>query len=207
MDAVLSERLEMGSTIYSGAYIMPSGGKKFARKHRAHLALLEKMMNERVWEQIASAGSMQAAFHILLNQPMLGSFLAYQLATDLNYSTLCDFSEREFVMPGPGARDGLRKCFPDLPLALGADAIRAVCDTQEDQFQFCGLHFRTLWGRPLQFIDCQNLFCEIDKYSRIAHPQVAGISGRTRIKQQFRTCGDLPEPFYPPKWGLTDLKP
>ncbi|WP_263419222.1 nucleotide kinase domain-containing protein [Terriglobus albidus] len=202
IDLVLSEMLDAGSRIYSAAYIMPSGGKAYTRKHRAHLVLLEKMMTEGVWRKVTAARSMEQVYDMLLSQPMLGSFLAYQLATDLNYSTLCDFSEREFVVPGPGARDGLRKCFPDLPMALGSDAIKAVCNTQEDQFAACGLQFRTLWGRQLQLVDCQNLFCEIDKYSRIAHPEVVGISGRTRIKQQFRMRGDLPKPFYPPKWGL-----
>ena len=88
VDAALSQRLAAGSPIYSGAYIMPSGGKEFIRKHRAHLALLEKMMNERVWHRIASASSMASAFDILLRQPKLGSVLAYQLFTELNYSNL-----------------------------------------------------------------------------------------------------------------------
>lgn len=122
--------------------------------------------------------------------------------TDLNYSELCNFSEREFVVPGPGARNGLRKCFPDLPLSLGAEAIKAVCEAQEVEFMKRGLTFQDLWGRPLQLIDCQNLFCEVDKYSRIAHPAVKGISGRTRIKQQYRAKGPLPKPFFPPKWNL-----
>ena len=38
----------------------------------------------------------------------------------------------------------------------------------------------------MQLIDCQNLFCEVDKYARHAHPEVRGISGRTRIKQSYR---------------------
>jgi hypothetical protein len=38
----------------------------------------------------------------------------YELTiTDLNYSGLTDFSEMEFVMPDPGAKDGIRKCFRD----------------------------------------------------------------------------------------------
>ena len=51
-------------------------------------------------------------------------------------------------------------------------------------------------------IDCQNLFCEVDKYARVAHPDVAGISGRTRIKQKFSPTGPLELPWYPPKWGI-----
>ena len=56
----------------------------------------------------------------------IGDFLAYQFATDLNYGNLTDFSEMEFVVPGPGALDGIRKCFSDLGGLTEADAIKAV---------------------------------------------------------------------------------
>lgn len=55
-------------------------------------------------------------------------------------------------------------------------------------------------GRPLQLIDCQNLFCETDKYARVAHPDVAGR--RSRIKQIFAPTASRIEHRYPPKWGL-----
>lgn len=133
---------------------------------------------------------------------MLGDFLAYQFVTDLNYSTLSDFAEDEFVVAGPGARDGIRKCFPDLPLDMANEAIRAVFLAQEGEFRSRDLKFQTLWGRPLQLIDCQSLFCEVDKYSRVAHPQIVGLSSRSRIKQTFRPSAGLPDPYYPPKWNL-----
>jgi hypothetical protein len=62
------------------------------------------------------------------------------------------------------------------------------------------LRFRSLWGRPLQAIDCQNLFCEVDKYARAAFPELR--SNRKRIKAAFVASGELVEPFYPPKWGI-----
>jgi hypothetical protein len=49
------------------------------------------------------------------------------------------------------------------------------------------------------------LFCEVDKYSRVIHPEIAGISGRNRIKQQYRPSSDpLASPWFPPKWGIND---
>jgi hypothetical protein len=66
-----------------------------------------------------------------------------------------------------------------------------------------GLSFKTLFGRRLQPIDCQNLFCEISKYARVAHPEIKGLSGRSRIKQSFRQALDpLPPPMFPPRWNL-----
>jgi len=78
-----------------------------------------------------------------------------------------------------------------------------VCEQQERAFNAAGLSFPSLHGRRLQPIDCQNLFCEISKYARIAHPTIAGLSGRTRIKQIYRRDpAPIAEPFYPPRWNL-----
>jgi hypothetical protein len=204
-DRVLTNELKAGRSIYSAAYIMPSGSRTFgtARKHQAHLRLLERMMEDEVPLRLTEAKSMAAAFKLLRSYPLLGDFLAYQYVIDLNYSEVTNFSEMEFVMPGPGARDGIRKCFPSS--AFGeADLVRLVTDRQEAEFERLGVAFRSLWGRPLQLIDCQNLFCEVDKYARVAHPDIVGISGRSRIKQVYR---HLPTPisfWYPPKWGLNE---
>jgi hypothetical protein len=61
-----------------------------------------------------------------------------------------------------------------------------------------------LWGRSLQLIDCQNLFCEVDKYARVYHPEIQGRSGRVRIKQHFRPTTTPIDYWYPPKWGLNE---
>jgi len=65
--------------------------------------------------------------------------------------------------------------------------------------------FRPLFGRKLKPIDCQNLFCEISKYARVAHPEVKGVSGRNRIKQSYsRNYSQLPEPYFPDRWGINN---
>jgi len=111
---------------------------------------------------------------------------------------------RERFVPGPGARDGLRKCFVDPGEYTESDLIRRVADMQEAEFARLGLEFETLWGRRLHLVDCQNLFCEISKYARVAHPEVVGSSGRTRIKQKYRSGGPSLSYWYPPKWGIND---
>jgi hypothetical protein len=181
-----------------------SGGYEDARKHRSHLKLLKRMMQDQLPRRLADCRTMRQAFELILSYPMIGDFLAYQYVTDINYSTVTNFTEMEFVVPGPGARDGIRKCFTSLGGLSEADIIRWVAEHQEQECDRLGIQFRTLWGRPLQLIDCQNLFCETDKYARLAHPHVKGISGRTRIKQTYR-----PDPrpiayWYPPKWGLNE---
>jgi thymidylate kinase len=205
-DNVLTAALESGELLYSGAYIMPSGGLGWRedRKHRMHLRLLEYMLSHELPERVAGARSMRGAFELLKGVPTIGDFLAYQYVTDLNYSTTTDFGENEFVVAGPGARDGIRKCFECLGGLTEADLIRFVCDRQEEEFGLRSLKFEYLWQRPLQLIDCQNLFCEVDKYSRVYHPDVKVKSGRARIKQQFRPSPTRIDYWYPPKWGLND---
>ena len=136
---------------------------------------------------------------------MLGDFLAYQYVTDLNYSELTSFSESDFVIPGPGAKNGLQKCFSSFGGLNPSDIIRRVTEQQNEEFERLGLQFRSLWGRPLQLIDCQNLFCEVDKYSRVAHPEVKGVTDRTRIKQIYRGKVTPINYTYPNKWGLNEL--
>jgi hypothetical protein len=205
ISSVLDRALNQGCRIYSAAYIMPSAlvfGSK--RKHENHLRLLESMLTNKVEVKIQDAQSMRAAFEILLAYPSIGPFLAYQLITDLNYCPSLNFREDEFVMPGPGALDGLAKCFSDLGDLSPADAIRWTMDTQEQQFQSRGIAFSDLWDRRLQLIDCQNLYCEVDKYARAVHPEFVGRTGRTRIKQRFRPRTEPVTAWYPPKWGIND---
>jgi hypothetical protein len=207
-DRVLTDALLNKRRVYSAAYIMPSGGPNGeSRKHRSHLKLLEQMMRDEVPAKIADMRSMEKAFELLRSYPMIGDFLAFQFVIDLNYSSLTNFEEMDFVVAGPGAKDGIRKCFPDADFRLAPDIIRFMSDSQEEQFERLGIRFQSLWGRYLQLIDCQNLFCEVDKYSRRAHPNVKGISGRTRIKQQFAPHPEPLKLFYPPKWKINEQIP
>lgn len=205
-DEVLCRAMSAGKRIYSAAYIMPPGSSAFGHsaKHQNHLRLLERMMKDNLAVRLENTRRMQKAFELLRAYPTIGDFLAYQFITDINYSQITNFSEMDFVIPGPGARDGIRKCFADNAGLNEAELIRLMADNQEREFERLGISFQSLWGRPLQLIDCQNLFCETDKYARVAHPEISGISGRTRIKQKFTPTGNLAAPWYPPKWGIND---
>jgi hypothetical protein len=206
-DDCLSSIMASGQTIYSAAYIMPSGRTAFGyeRKHRNHLKIIEAMIASRLAERVAECKTFEAVFHLLREYPCVGPFIGYQLAIDLNYSTLLSFSENDFVEPGPGALDGIAKCFSSLGDFGPADVIRYMTDIQERAFEQYTLPFQTLWGRRLHLIDCQNLFCEVGKYARVSHPKFGGLSNRTRIKQLYRPSSRASErPWFAPKWGLND---
>ena len=200
--AALSRRREGGAPLYSPAYIMPSPPLGNPRKHVNHVQLLARLLADGTIEALLGANSLRRLYHVLAQVPSFGPFLAFQFAVDLNYSELFSFSEMEFVVAGPGARAGIEKCFVDPRGVSYDDIIRAVAEASEQYAAAAGVQVESLWGRPLQLVDCQNLFCEVDKYSRVRHPELASRQGRRQIKQRFVPS---PEPLtvgYPPKWGL-----
>lgn len=204
LDVLLTKHFAAGNRIYSPAYIVPAPPFGKARKHSNHLALIAKMMADGLPGKLQRAPTLERAYNLLCAYPGLGKFLAYQYAIDLNYSVLTNFDEDDFVVAGPGAMDGISKCFVNGVSMDPAKVIFAMVEHQDDEFQRLGLKFSGLFGRPLKAIDCQNVFCEISKYLRVANPDVLGISGRTKIKQRYDRAGasDVPAPTFPPKWGI-----
>jgi hypothetical protein len=201
---ILEDLMKCGTSIYSGAYIMASASAYgYELKHQNHLKLLEEMMKNKLPDKITALKTMESLFQTLLNYTSIGPFLAYQFSIDINYSELTNFSEMEFVKAGPGAKDGIRKCFSDRGSYSDEDIIRMMAENQLDEFERLGLDFQTLWGRPLQLIDCQNIFCEVDKYARVAHPSIESISNRKRIKQKYKQSFQKNiDYFFPVKWKL-----
>lgn len=201
---VLAAARQANHKVYSAAYIMPSGTLTGSGvKHENHLLLLERMIKDEFLKRLCDAKSLGDIYSRLLKQPMLGPFLAFQFTVDLNYSAHFKFSEMDFVVAGPGAISGIRKCFKPIPELSDVDLIKWTADRQAQEFGMRRIDFPSLYGRSLQLIDCQNLFCEIDKYSRVAFPKYNGPNGRTRLKRKFTPDLSAATPFYPPHWGLT----
>jgi hypothetical protein len=201
ISGVLDRAYQRNQRLYSAAYIMPSPGFGEKRKHANHLALLWRMMSEGLPGKVECAKSLREVYELILKYPGIGPFLAFQFAIDLNYSAALALDEAGFVVAGPGALDGISKCFEG---EYSSDQIiHWVTDHQSAEFAKRGLDFPGLFGRPLQPIDCQNLFCEISKYARVAHPAAVGVAGRTRIKQTFQPRREpLAPPRFPPRWNL-----
>jgi hypothetical protein len=203
LDRALEHLWSRGRKIYSAAYIMPSPALGHARKHSNHIALVAQMMEDRLPERIQRARSLRSVYDLVVRYPGIGPFLAFQYTIDLNYSSMLDFEEADLVIAGPGALDGMSKCFVDTGGRTAEDVIYWVTDRQEAEFKRRGLMFLGLFGRRLQPIDCQNLFCEISKYARVAHPEVSGIANRTRIKQSYHPSSrPAPVPQFPERWWL-----
>ena len=199
---VLSEVTLKGVKIYNDAYIS-CANKVFGydRKHDNHLALLNKMFNEdKIAGKIKSCKTMKEAFDIIKSYPLIGNFMAYQLVTDINYSEVVDWREDEFTVAGPGSLRGIKKCFIDTGDMSNEDIIRYMYEHQDEEFKRLNLDFKKIGDRPLQLIDCQNIFCELDKYCREKVPELK--SNRTKIKKKYVSKKEKIEYMYPPKWGV-----
>lgn len=200
---VLENAISNGTKIYNDAYIS-CANKAFGydRKHDNHLALLDKMFNiDKMQDKIIKCNTMQDAFNIIKGYPLIGNFMAYQLVTDINYSAFVNWKENEFTVAGPGSLRGIKKCFIDKGTMTNEDIIKYMYMHQDEEFKRLNLNFKRIGNRPLQLIDCQNIFCELDKYCRQALPDLK--SNRTKIKKHYAPKKDKIEYIYPPKWEIS----
>ena len=197
---VLESEISKGNSIYNDAYIS-CANKAFGydRKHDNHLALLDKMFNEdKMQNKILRCKTMEEAFNIIKSYPLIGNFMAYQLVTDINYSEAVNFREDEFTVAGPGSHRGIKKCFTSKGKMSDEDIIRYMYIHQDEEFKRLGYDFKRIMNRPLQLIDCQNIFCELDKYCREKVPDIK--SNRTKIKKHYISKNEKIDYMYPPKW-------
>jgi len=199
--------LRRDGPIYTAAFILCAHDAYGYRvKHRNHLELVKRMFAPGgLGRDLGSATSLKDIYDALRAWPMIGTFMGYQLAIDLNYSDHLDFDEDDFTVPGPGAQRGLHKVFVDFGGHTAEQLIMHMVDTQNEHFDRLGLEWRGLYGRHLHAIDCQGLFCETDKYARAAFPELK--SNRARIKQEFRDPKPALDLFYPPKWRINERLP
>lgn len=197
-----------GGRIWNNAYMMT--GTLNEPKHVSFLRLLGRMNGVGLFGLLPRTASYRGVFTLLRSFRLIADFLAMQYACDLNYSTVVDFDENDFVVAGLGAVRGLEK------LGMAADpeaSIRRLTASQETEFGRLGLSFPWLAGsRRLHLIDVQNLLCEFDKWTREAIPGAVAAHARrnagqrARIKQKFdASAATAHAPIvyrYPPKWNL-----
>ena len=193
----LEEIKKENKIIYGNAFILCANKAfGFEKKHENHLALLKMVMDRS--KIILGSKSLNDLFETLRDLPLIGDFMAYQMAIDLNYSPLFDFDEDDFTVAGPGAIRGIQKCFEIFEDEK--KIIMYMVEHQDKEFERLGIDFKNLWGRKLHAIDCQGLFCETDKYCRAKFPELK--SNRVKIKAKYQPKTERIDYFYPPKWRL-----
>ena len=196
------EEIKSKQPIYGNAFILCANKAfGFDQKHKNHLALLEMIFkNEKGLHKLLNSESLRGLFENLKSFPLIGDFMAYQIAIDFNYSEVFNFDENDFTIAGPGAVRGIKKCFVDTNGKSYGYIIKYMVDNQDKEFDRLGLKFNNLFGRKLHSIDCQGWFCETDKYCRVKFPQLT--SSRKKIKSVYKPKNEKLNLFFPPKWKL-----
>lgn len=204
LDELLIEYSKNGNAIYNNAYMScATKAYGYERKHENHLALIEQMIfKDNITKKIVNSKTYKEVFEILRVYPLIGDFMAYQLMSDINYSNVINFDENDFTIAGPGSIRGINKCFEKKDHKSYEYFIMYMVENQDKEFKRLGLDFKLLWGRKLHAIDCQNIFCELDKYCRVAHPELK--SNRVKIKTKYESVPKKIEYFYPPKWNINE---
>ncbi len=204
-ERALSRQKERVGGLYTGAFILCANkAYGFDAKHQNHTALFRDMFVDKgLASSIRGANSFEQVVGLLEAFPLMGPFMSYQTAIDINYSDVVDFGEDDYTQAGPGALRGIAKAFEDLGDFSATEIILWMVERQEQEFDRLGLHFDGLWGRRLHAIDCQGLFCELNKYCREAVPELQ--SARKRIKARFKPSSEPLDLFFPPNWGINKI--
>jgi hypothetical protein len=202
-ETVLESVRAKNGKLYTGAFILcatDAYGKRL--KHLNHIELFKDMfVNQSMGKKILEAQSLKEIYLKLHEFPLIGDFMAYQIAIDLNYSEYVNFSENEFTQAGPGALRGIKKVFENTNDLTPSEVIMWMVEHQDEEFKRLGYDFKGLFGRKIHAIDAQGLFCETDKYCREAAPEL--LSARNRIKTKFGKPKKHEELFFPPKWDIS----
>ncbi|KAF5345805.1 hypothetical protein D9756_010887 [Leucocoprinus leucothites] len=206
--AVLREAKDAGKPLYTGAFQKPAPKFEHSAGYVNHLILLEVFMDNELHKKCISAWNMADVYEWLVSFPSMGEFSTYQLMLNLSYSKVLNFHRNDFVVPGPGASSGLTKMFGKSAMAAAisanpdfeVEAIRWLTDNQKYHFERLGLEPPVLGPQklPMDVADIEHTLCEVDKYSREAHPSFKGK--RKELWRKYETRTSLPKAVFPKAW-------
>lgn len=212
----LDDCIERKIAIYGNAYIINCFFYQYPEykhitklsKHRAHFRIYEDeiFQNGHLYDFL-EAGSLEELFWVFRKMKIYGDFTAQQYAIDLNYSTLFDFDENDFVITGPGSIRGIERTFES---ARGCDYVGVIKwiheNLEELLFDFTketSMEFYPLPNRMPTLIDLQSTFCETDKYLRARGLDTPGVKVKgVRMKAEYKESPKKIEYLFPPKWNI-----
>jgi hypothetical protein len=200
IDDILDERKANGNTLYTNAFILASSRSLGVElKHRMQLEVLRQMfLRDEMDQQVLSLRAMEELCNILQLYPLIGPFMAYQFAQDVCYLPWVAIDPNTYTIAGPGAIRGIHKIYPGAQKDSFSKIIIHMYTTQQSEFKRLGYDFyQQTGGMTLSLGDCQGLFCELDKYCRVARPDL--LSNRKKVKTTFEPSHTILQIVTPPK--------
>lgn len=178
-----------GRKVYSSAYALCTSDKKYDNRTDMYFATLNKILddpdvrNSTSRGRLISGNTVEDTFNYFRAHYGFGDFLAYQFALDFSYAAITkdNVSDTLFVVPGPGCVRGMQKVFGDVTNTTMRAILRGLTLEQREfwvqvERDYPYAHYENAEGQERQLIlevnDWQNIFCEFDKYSRLAYPEM-----------------------------------
>lgn len=203
---ILDSYMLDGNTLYTDAFILCASsyfGQK--RKHQNHIELFRHMfLGDNFASKVLATKSMKNLVELLQTYPMVGPFMSYQIANDLCYLDSVHIDPNTYTVAGPGALRGIAKAFESTGSLSSSEVILYMYKNQHVEFAKYGYDFFANGGEELGLVDCQGLFCELDKYCRVARPDL--LSNRVNIKKKYADTGKIPTKIHPNKWAQNSVK-
>lgn len=171
---ILNARAKKGKKIFTGAYIITNSGSKRSKIDCVTAAIDYVWPNRKdIMKKIATSKSIEKATKILTELPMIGPFVAYELATDLRHTTILNDATDIYTWanPGPGARRGCNRIYRGDPKE-GTNTEEYI-NEMNTILSFARVHVnpRIFYGktRNLEMRDIEHSLCEFDKYMRVSN--------------------------------------
>jgi hypothetical protein len=166
--ATLRARADSGEKVFTGAYVVSNNGSTEPKINLVCEAV-ETIWNGRreTAARVMAGNSMEQAVEILAELPMVGRFVAYELACDLRYTKVLERAtdKRTWANLGPGADRGLRWLLNGTVESQRVTQGRGV-ELMRELLRIAPAALPKGFP-PLEMREVEHSLCEFDKYMRL----------------------------------------
>lgn len=156
-------------------------------------------------KRFEAADTMYARVCALQEVPRIGSFLAQQIVTDINYSEHHLGGENDRVVLGPGSIRGLQYIFGVDEVPKDPHNVRGeiMIEKLQDLLREKDIQLELPGGglRSLSLMDVQNCLCEFSKYVRHASKMNPDVLKTLRTKKIFKPTNKPLDIQLPAHWA------
>lgn len=167
---LLKRQTEEHEQIFTGAYIVTSGGQSVPKVEVICQALdFLHRRKRQIANRIRKHGTMEYAVKLLQVVPTVGAFVAYELACDLRFTKVLAHAKDvlSWANPGPGAKRGIHRLMTGKKdKVAGVDyvaAMRMLLTTMPAEVKAAIKHPE--W--PIEMREIEHSLCEFDKMMRV----------------------------------------
>lgn len=159
----LTSRKREGHQVFTGAYIVTNGGSSRPKIDLYCEALtVAYKRREEITTAILARGTLQNCCEVLKDLPMIGNFVAYEIACDLRWTPLLERAPdiNHWANVGPGAIRGLHWIYGEKPSQK--DALDQMIHLLDISPRFLEDHVP-----PLELREIEHSLCELFKYVKV----------------------------------------